>query len=110
MAEPEDDYQARILKAVMYAIMRNSAVPLGNGRQGCEIREFEVCVVLTNIVAEFMASRAVDAGETSKKAIREMSEAVGKAVRVRMQAVIDGGQTIPSFMEIDPDPKDPSLN
>lgn len=109
MAEA-DEYQSRIMKAVMYAIMRNSAVDIGGGRQGCEIREIEVSAVLTNIVAEFMASRAVASGETSKKAIRQMSEAVGKVVRERMEEIIEKGTALPSFLEIEPEPKDPSLN
>ena len=110
MEQPEDDYTQRIRKAVLYAIMRNSAVDIGNGQQGCEIQEVAVSAALTNIVAEFLAARLVAEGSTSKKDIRLMSEAVAKSIREQMQKSIDAGTTIPSYFETAGGQGDQSLN
>ena len=115
MDDPNEEYRARIMKAVVYAIARNSAVDIGDGKKGCEINSVLVSAVLTDLVAQFLAAKAADLGETTRRDVRELGEAYGKVLRTRVQQILDSGKLCPSFWEADDTdtlkgPVDPSLN
>jgi hypothetical protein len=101
----DDDYQERVQKAVVMAIMRASAVDIGDGKQGAHIRPLDVSAVLTKLVAEFLAGHA-NADELNRKAIRELSNEYGKILRQKIEATLASGNAVPAFYEV---PSDPTL-
>lgn len=56
MEERGKEYSEKVRQAVIRAIMEQSGVDIGNGERACHIGVVQVCAVLTDIVAGFMAS------------------------------------------------------
>ncbi|MDB5575736.1 MAG: hypothetical protein JWR80_912 [Bradyrhizobium sp.] len=97
----DPDYQLNLRNAVVKAVLAESRVNIGNGEQAAHIDVPKVCIVLTEILAGFIAS-SPDCDRVAD--VRKVSDAWRTMLHQRILDIIKSGKRLPLFGGMAPPP------
>ena len=110
MFKPDEEYQQRVQRAVVTAIVRVSAVDTGGGKHGAVMQPLDIAAVLTRMVAEFLAADANQEQKITKRDIRKLADEFASILAKKMTQTLESGSVVPPFTQVAPLPVDSSLN